>query len=81
MIQKLFIRTIFILIASFTLYACTNQGTKDEQKQTDQKVSDSTNHDLKQTATYQCPMKCEGDKTYAEAGICPECEMDLAKVE
>jgi len=27
--------------------------------------------------TYQCPMKCEGDKTYAEMGKCPECGMDL----
>lgn len=30
---------------------------------------------------YQCPMKCEGDKTYAEEGNCPECKMDLKKVE
>ncbi len=33
------------------------------------------------TATFQCPMKCEGDKTYAEAGACPTCKMDLKKVE
>ena len=29
------------------------------------------------TAPYQCPMKCEGDKTYAKAGKCPVCNMDL----
>ena len=28
-------------------------------------------------ATYQCPMKCEGDKTYVKAGRCPECGMSL----
>ncbi len=28
---------------------------------------------------YQCPMKCEGDKTYAEKGSCPKCKMDLTK--
>jgi predicted transcriptional regulator len=32
-------------------------------------------------AVYQCPMKCEAEKTYAEAGTCPKCEMDLKKVE
>lgn len=29
---------------------------------------------------YQCPMKCEGDKTYDSPGICPVCKMDLVKV-
>ena len=29
---------------------------------------------------YQCPMKCEGDKTYAEMGKCPECDMNLVLV-
>ena len=27
--------------------------------------------------TYQCPMKCEGDKVYSAAGVCPVCEMKL----
>ncbi|PQJ82976.1 SCO family protein [Polaribacter glomeratus] len=26
---------------------------------------------------FQCPMKCEGDKVYAEKGVCPVCKMDL----
>lgn len=30
---------------------------------------------------YQCPMLCEGDKTYADKGSCPICKMDLALVE
>jgi protein SCO1 len=33
----------------------------------------------KKTA-YQCPMKCEGDKTYAAAGECPLCKMELKEV-
>ena len=32
------------------------------------------------TATYQCPMKCEGEKTYAKAGDCPVCGMHLKAV-
>lgn len=30
--------------------------------------------------TYQCPMKCEGDKTYDKPGDCPVCNMHLAPV-
>jgi protein SCO1/2 len=30
---------------------------------------------------YQCPMKCEGEKTYAEIGTCPVCKMDLKSIE
>ena len=33
------------------------------------------------TAQYQCPMKCEGEKTYDKPGQCPKCNMDLQKVE
>jgi hypothetical protein len=29
---------------------------------------------------YQCPMKCEGDKTYYEPGNCPVCNMKLVLV-
>ena len=31
-------------------------------------------------ARYYCPMHCEGEKTYAEAGKCPVCKMDLQEV-
>ncbi len=27
--------------------------------------------------SYQCPMHCEGNKTYNESGICPVCKMEL----
>lgn len=29
--------------------------------------------------TFICPMECEGEKVYREAGKCPVCEMDLVK--
>ncbi len=32
------------------------------------------------TEIYQCPMQCEGDKTYAEFGSCPVCKMDLKPI-
>lgn len=31
-------------------------------------------------AIYQCPMKCEGDKTYSQPGRCPVCGMNLTPV-
>lgn len=30
---------------------------------------------------YQCPMKCEGEKTYDKPGKCPVCGMDIQDVE
>lgn len=33
-----------------------------------------------ETAMYQCPMKCEGDKMYDKPGTCPVCKMDLELV-
>ena len=29
---------------------------------------------------YQCPMKCEGEKTYNDSGNCPVCNMKLVPV-
>lgn len=30
--------------------------------------------------TYQCPMKCEGEKTFSEPGSCSVCKMDLKPI-
>ncbi len=43
-------------------------------------AGDASKKEVKQgqrAVVYYCPMKCEGEKTYAEAGSCPECGMDL----
>ena len=31
-------------------------------------------------ANYHCPMKCENDKKYSQAGKCSKCGMDLVKI-
>lgn len=61
-------KTVIILcsILSIGLTACKNNTSK---SQSDGAVA------------YQCPMKCEGDKTYAEPGSCPVCKMDLREIE
>lgn len=40
---------------------------------------DMKEKEMKETA-FACPMKCEGDKTYAKEGKCPKCGMDLKEV-
>ncbi len=35
--------------------------------------------DLQETK-YQCPMNCEGNKTYNQPGNCPVCNMQLVMV-
>jgi hypothetical protein len=81
MISKIFIQSCLILACFIALNTCNSEPNKDE-KTNDQELTDSAANSSKQLKTgYQCPMKCEGEKTYAEAGKCPECDMDLAKLE
>jgi protein SCO1/2 len=40
----------------------------------------SCNSTRESYSTYQCPMKCEGSKTYDKEGTCPVCNMDLEGV-
>ena len=35
---------------------------------------------IKSQLRYQCPMKCEGEKTYDAPGVCPVCNMKLVPV-
>lgn len=55
---------IFYSIAFFSLLVACG-----EKKET------TANGDA--TGPYACPMRCEGDKVYAEPGQCPVCGMDL----
>ncbi len=41
----------------------------------------STTNSNAEEVTYQCPMKCEGEKTYYKPGSCPVCNMDILKLE
>ncbi len=64
-----------LLFASlfFLFIACSGTDKKSSNKETVTKeVSDAKK--------YSCPMQCEGDKTYATAGKCPVCKMDLQEV-
>jgi len=60
---------ILFLFSGLFLFACSS--------------TESTNAGSQQevVATYACPMKCEGDKTYTSEGECPDCRMDLTLIE
>ncbi len=70
--------TIFFLFTGWSLQS-NAQETKKEQKKQVVKSCDQKG-DVHKVA-YQCPMKCEGDKTYDKPGKCPKCGMELKKVE
>jgi Cu2+-exporting ATPase len=58
--------SLFLLTASFSFTSCKeNSKAKTEIKS--------------EVAEYQCPMHCEGDKTYDRPGNCPKCGMKLEK--
>ena len=71
------------LYTTLALLAFTACGGSDQQSEHKEHMqTDSTMHSHEEhAAAYQCPMKCEGDKTYAEAGQCPVCNMDLRVME
>jgi hypothetical protein len=68
-------KKLFFVLAFGSLVACSGND-KESEKTTDMPMMEQT-ADQKQ---YACPMKCEGEKTYAEAGTCPVCKMDLKEV-
>ena len=67
--------------ANATQTEVTDDKVSDEPKVEDTESHEGHNHDAMAEATYQCPMKCEGDKTYTEEGKCPKCGMALKEVE
>lgn len=58
----------------FLFAACAGNNEKSE------KTAAGTETHAASEKKYACPMKCEGEKTYAEAGKCPVCKMDLQEV-
>lgn len=75
--KKLFVLVSFIALS---FVACKNETSNTNTESTG--TSPAAGHELpdQKAVAYYCPMKCEGDKTYAEAGTCPKCGMDLVQV-
>ena len=67
-----------ILLASVMFFTMACAGTSEKSGQITDSVSAAT--PVAEAKKYACPMQCEGDKTYAEAGKCPVCKMDLKEI-
>jgi ABC-type enterochelin transport system substrate-binding protein len=65
-----------VAMAFTTMLALSACGSKTTEKSTD---SETVKDADQASAVFYCPMKCEGEKTYAVAGSCPECGMDLVE--
>ena len=71
---------IFALLFSMTLMVSCGEAKKETKEVTEEEVTTDAEESKELHAdheAYQCPMDCEDGKTYAEAGSCPVCKMDL----
>ena len=77
--KKVFL--VLVTLALFVAGSTTFTSCSGEEKSTDEQTENADTEeaaDTEQTAAiYQCPMKCEGDKTHDAPGKCRHCEMDL----
>lgn len=67
--MKQFKIILSMAIAVFCFTAVNAQSTKTKNKTA-----------IADTVVYQCPMKCEGEKTYEKAGKCPKCNINLKAI-
>ena len=72
--KGLFALSIIGVFGMLTLSSCS-----EEQKSSSSTEATEATEETVETKEYYCPMKCEGDKMYADEGQCPECGMDLVK--
>ena len=70
--MKTKITTALLLTATLLIASC---GSGNSESKSDNPATEQTAN-----AKYQCPMKCEGEKTYDKPGQCPVCNMDLKKL-
>lgn len=66
------------LAALFSIALLATACSSDKQEQRQDPAKQETKQDATQ-ASFYCPMKCEGEKTYPETGSCPVCGMDLVE--
>lgn len=57
-----------------------NSRNNETDRHFQEKEDNDSRKDTVPGILYQCPMKCEGDKTYDQPGNCPVCNMKLAPI-
>lgn len=69
--------TLFALVAAVMLFTACGS---DAEKAADDTMEQEGTEQMEATqASFYCPMKCEGEKTYTENVGCPVCGMDLVE--
>ncbi|MBI2280399.1 MAG: hypothetical protein HYU68_06880 [Bacteroidetes bacterium] len=71
--KKQIVTATLILTVTMFVASC---GSK-----TSENNAENTTTEQIENVKYQCPMKCEGEKTYDKPGQCPKCNMDLEQIE
>lgn len=81
--KKQFISFFFTLVVLVLITSCGHKHKEQhsEVAATEKIEGDTTSTSQQVAAVYQCPMKCEGEKTYDKPGKCPKCGMDLEEIE
>jgi Cu(I)/Ag(I) efflux system membrane fusion protein len=72
--KKMITIAVLVALVAATIFAISGCG-KSQETTTVEKPAE------RPVAQYACSMKCEGEKTYANAGSCPVCGMALTKTE
>jgi Cu2+-exporting ATPase len=77
--KKQFISFFLTLVVLVVIASCGSKTSNQqaEPASTEQMTVDTSGSSQPVAAVYQCPMKCEGEKTYDKPGKCPKCSMDL----
>ncbi len=81
--------TILFVAGIWVLSGCGNSENKQNVNHQNEAAEGEHQHDTDEqhkhgditTSEYQCPMKCEGEKTYDKASSCPVCNMNLKKLD
>lgn len=71
----------FIATLAFAFFGIAGIQAQDKDSHAGHDHSKMEKAEAKTATAFACPMKCEGDKTYAKAGECPKCGMALTKQE
>jgi hypothetical protein len=72
-------KLILSSIVAIALLASCGDGAKSKSDSVQATAPANGNSNIA-AVKYQCPMKCEGEKTYDAAGKCPMCQMDMKEV-
>jgi len=82
--RKKILTGMVILSMGLFITSCNEKKKVKEDVKTEKHEDGDSDKEMKKpeiaAVEYQCPMKCEGDKTYHEPGSCPVCKMDLKEI-